>query len=58
MQQNNHLCGYVAFSVGKKCKMSLCHGERVDITIKTAQQNRIYAVMNPFLLQLIMDIFP
>ncbi len=33
--------------------MSLCHGERVDITIKTAQQNRIYAVMNPSLLQLI-----
>lgn len=38
MQQNNQLCRYVAFSAGKKCKMSLFHGKKVDITLRTAQK--------------------
>ncbi|MDE6911364.1 MAG: hypothetical protein K2P44_12970, partial [Lachnospiraceae bacterium] len=32
--------GYVAFSVGKKCEMSFCCRETVDITSKTVQKKQ------------------
>lgn len=32
--------GYVAFSVGKKCKMSFCRMKMIDITLKTTQKKQ------------------